>query len=46
MPKRMQVVKQFVPTLVSVVVFAVCYVVYVNRLVSIDGLMEHFYRKM
>jgi predicted secreted protein len=33
-------------TLVSVVVFGVCYVVYVNRLVSIDGLMEHFYRKM
>ena len=33
-------------TLVSMVVFAVCYVIYVNRLVSIDGLMEHFYRKM
>jgi predicted secreted protein len=32
-------------TLVSVVVFAGCYVVYVERLVSIDSLMAPFERK-
>jgi predicted secreted protein len=32
-------------TLVSAAVFAVCYVVYVERLVTLDGLMAHFYGK-
>ncbi len=30
-------------TLVSALIFAACYVVYVNRLVTIDGVMSHFY---
>jgi predicted secreted protein len=33
-------------TLVSVLIFAGCYVVYVHRLVTLDGLMDHFYGKM
>ena len=33
-------------TLVSVAIFAVCYVVYVNRLVTLNGLMAHFYNRI
>jgi predicted secreted protein len=29
-------------TLISMAIFALCYVVYVNRLVTIDGLMGNF----
>jgi predicted secreted protein len=32
-------------TLVSVLIFAACYVVYVDRLVSLDGLMAPFLRQ-
>jgi predicted secreted protein len=32
-------------TVVSAVIFAACYEVYVHRLVTLDGLMEHFYGK-
>ena len=33
-------------TLVSVVIFAGCYLVYAHRLITLDGLMDHFYGRM
>jgi len=33
-------------TFVSAVIFAGCYVVYVHRLVTLNGLMDHFYGKI